>query len=288
MTAQRREFRATNVGKRGRGVVLYPPELSPPKPFDEWLEEIVVLRNAENPKLVEPDVLALSKQPSELATKYRSMWAFGQHLRVASAETQLTTCDSGVGAIFRCPCRAGSRDIHLIMADVEYVGQLQEIVEVNYGGLCVIVLLCKWIKANYRGHNATMKKDRWGFNLANFLQPLPFGPESFAFPMHVEQIFFADAREDPGWKVILRREVRSRRVHGNVGAFEDRGIFYVGEDVEQEGLRVPKDIPEENRAQLMTGRTIRHEDAYIQWLDQGRTGHEDLGESSTSDEEEDD
>ena len=96
------------------------------------------------------------------------MWAFGQHLRVASAETQLTTCDSGVAAIFRRPCRAGSRDTHLVMADVEYIGQLQEIAEVNYGGLCVIVLLCKWIKANYRGHNATMKKDRWGFNLANF------------------------------------------------------------------------------------------------------------------------
>ena len=77
LIAQQREFKATNAGRRGRGVVLYPPELSPPKPFDEWLEEIVVLRNAENPELVESDVLALLKQPLELATKYRSMWAFG-------------------------------------------------------------------------------------------------------------------------------------------------------------------------------------------------------------------
>ena len=77
-------------------------------------------------------------------------------------------------------------------------------------------------------------------------------------------------------------------MHGNIGAFEDGGIFYVGEDVEHEGLYVLEDIPEENRAQLIIGRTIRREDAYVQWLDQGCTGHEDLGESGTSDEEEDD
>ena len=139
-----------------------------------------------NQEVVEADVVSLSKPPSDLATKYCSIWAFGNHLRVASAEIHLTTCDSGVAAIFRHLCRSGPRDRHLVLADVEYVGQVHEILELNYGGLCVIVLLCNWIKANYRGSSATMKKDKWGFNLVNFEHPLPFGPESFAFPMHVE------------------------------------------------------------------------------------------------------
>ena len=264
----------------------YPAELPEPKTYSVWLEESVSQKMVENPEAVEADVAALSKPPSELATKYRSMWTFGNHLRVASAETHLTTCDSGVAAIFRRPCRAGQRDQNHVMADVEYVEQVHEIVELNYGGLCVIVLFCSWIKANYRGNNATMRKDEWGFSLANFSQPLPFGPKSFAFPMHVEQVFFADARENPGWKVVLRKEVRSRRVHGNVGAIEDRGMFAMGEDVEHEGLRAPEIILEENAAPLPTRRNIRREDALAQWLEEVPVGDHDLGESGTSSEEE--
>jgi hypothetical protein len=55
-----------------------------------------------------------------------------------------------------------------VVADIEYVGNLQEIVELNYGGPCVIVLFCKFVKANYCGQYTTIKKDRWGFTLANF------------------------------------------------------------------------------------------------------------------------
>lgn len=286
LVSERRAFRSLNPGRRGRRVVPYPPELAEPKPFTEWLEETVYQRFTENAESVEADVLALSKVPSELATKYRSMWAFGNHLRLASAETHLKTCDSGVAAIFRRPCRAGLRDQNHVLADVEYVGQVHEIIEVNYGRLCVIVLFCSWIKANYRGNSATMKRDKWGFNLANFAQPLPFGPESFAFPMHVEQVFFADAREEPRWKVILRKEVRGRRVSGNMGAFEDGGMFSMGEDVEHEGLRAPEVILEENSAALETGRRIRREDAFAQWLEEVHVEDQNLGESGTSSEEE--
>ena len=240
------------------------------------------MRQSANPEAIEANVLSLSKPPSELATKYRSMWAFGNHLRVASVETHLKTCDSGVAATFRRPCRASLRDRNPVMAEVEYVGQIHEIVELNYGGLCVIVLLCSWIKANYRGSNATMKKDKWGFNLVNFSRPLPFELESFAFPMHVEQVFFADAREDPSWKVVLRREVQSRRVHENMGAFEEDGIFSIGEDPEHEGLRTPEIILEENRAPLPTGRTIQRENAFEDWTEERPTMDANLGKSGSS------
>ena len=59
---------------------------------------------------VDADVVSLSKLPSELATKYRSMWAFGNHLRVMSVEEHLKTSDSGIVATFRRPWRADSRD----------------------------------------------------------------------------------------------------------------------------------------------------------------------------------
>ena len=95
------------------------------------------------------------------------------------------------------------RDRNHVVADVEYVGELHEIVEVNYGGLYVIVHLCSWMKANYKGNNATVKKDQWGFTLANFERSVPFGPKAFAFPMHMDQVFFSDTRDEPRWKVVL-------------------------------------------------------------------------------------
>jgi len=105
--------------------------------------------------------------------------------------------------------------------------------------------------------------------------------------MHVEHVFFIDARENPRWKVVLQKEVRSRRVHGSMGAFQDAGMFAIGEDAEHEGLRVPEVIPEENPAQLQTRRNVQRKDAFVPWIQQTDTRDENLGESGTSSEEDD-
>ena len=55
-----------------------------------------------------------------------------------------------------------------------------------------------WVKANYRGPNVTIKNDEWGFTLTNFHSMIPFGLESFTLPVHVEQVFYADASGEPG------------------------------------------------------------------------------------------
>jgi hypothetical protein len=89
------------------------------------------------------DVTRLSNGPSPRAKKYRSMWAFGNHYRVASTEAHLKTCDSGVATTFNRPCISGVRDRNPIVASIEYVGNLEEILELNYGGLQVTVLACR-------------------------------------------------------------------------------------------------------------------------------------------------
>ena len=68
------------------------------------------------------------------------------------------------------------------------------------------------MKANYRGRNATVKKDEWGFTMANFNALVPHGYESFAFPIHCEHVFFSDDEDEPGWRVVLRTEVRGCRI----------------------------------------------------------------------------
>jgi len=112
---------------------------------------------------------------------------------VKSAKQRSTsTCDSGVAVVFCQPCHFGRQDQNIVNEEFECIGQIQEIVELNYGKHCIVLLICDWIKANFRGRNATMKKDEWGFIMANFRLLVPFGYESFVFPIHCQQVSFSD------------------------------------------------------------------------------------------------
>jgi hypothetical protein len=76
------------------------------------------------------------------------------------------------------------------MATLEYVRWIEEILELDYGRFQTVVLLCNWVVANYKRSNATVRQDEYGFTLFNFECLIPFSTQSFAFPMHVEQVFF--------------------------------------------------------------------------------------------------
>jgi hypothetical protein len=53
-----------------------------------------------------------------------------------------TTSDSSIAATFLQPRRGTENDLHPTLIPVEYLGWIEEILELNYGGHCVIVLLC--------------------------------------------------------------------------------------------------------------------------------------------------
>lgn len=142
------------MGRRGPN---FPPNLAEHPPFHEWIR-LTVEREIEDGHRIDPTVEAISRAPSRFCKKHRSMYAFGYHFRVRSAESHLRTCDSGIAATFTRPCRSGIRDRNVIIAAVEYVGHLDEILEVDYGAVRQTVLIGTWVKANYRGPSATIKK----------------------------------------------------------------------------------------------------------------------------------
>jgi hypothetical protein len=150
----------------------YPDELRPLPPYKNWILPTIskTINDGEN---IEEEVIQLSIPPTMKATAYRSTYAYGNHIRVKSVETNLVTMDSGVATIFGTPCRSNVNDRNSIEAEVESVGYVEEILELNYGTTCVIVLLCNWVRANHRGAGATMKRDEYGFTLVNFNHMLP-------------------------------------------------------------------------------------------------------------------
>ena len=181
-----------------------------------------------------------------MATAYKSMHAYGNHYRVRSSEQALRTANSGVAATFRQVCRNGIRDLNQVNADVEYVGHIEEILELNYRRHCLVVLVCDFVKANYIGENATIKKEKWSFTLANYKRR--YGNiccDNFAFPIHCEQVFYSEATEAPGWRVVLRKEVRGKRVLPNNGEDVEAQLFEMGADEDFHGLRPEREVGEE-------------------------------------------
>jgi hypothetical protein len=84
--------------------------------------------------------------------------------------------------------------------------------ELDYSGYCVIVLLCSWNKARSAGSNATIQRDGYGFTVAKLPGPNSHvSPESFAFSINVQQVFYCNAEENSAWKVVCHVDIRSRR-----------------------------------------------------------------------------
>ena len=86
---------------------------------------------------------------------------------------------------------------------------VEEILSVDYGHFEVVVHYCNWMVANMKGDGATMKRDDYGFTIVNFERLIPYSAQSFAFPLHIEQVFFAPDVAKRGWEVVLCRELRS-------------------------------------------------------------------------------
>lgn len=95
---------------------------------------------------------------------------------------------------------------------LQYVGWVEEILFANYGHFEVVVLYCNWVVANTKGDGATMKRDEYGFTSVNLEKLIPYSAQSFAFPFHIEQVFFAKDKTKHGWDIVLYKEPRGVRL----------------------------------------------------------------------------
>jgi hypothetical protein len=111
----RQEFRRRNRGRRP----AYPTAMRD-KHFRTWFPKELEVEMSRGDD-VEDDVKALMFPPSRDAKSYRSMYAYGNHIRVRGAEVDFNTCDNGVAATFSQACRASSGDRNMGTANMEYI-----------------------------------------------------------------------------------------------------------------------------------------------------------------------
>lgn len=186
---------------------------------------------------MDDDVVQYSQPPERYAVAHRHMHAFGMHFRVRNAEGGLVTRDSCVVASFTSQLRWGICNGRPIERTDDYVGYISEILELDYRNHCTTVLVCDWVQGTRNICHPRVQRDRYGFTTANFNHmDGDVHANSFAFPMHCEQVFFSDDPHRPGWKIVCRTEVRGRR-----GQFEVNqsipSMIDVGNDADFDGLQ---------------------------------------------------
>jgi hypothetical protein len=73
-----------------------------------------------------------------------------------------------VACIFNQANHNSAQDQNIIVADLQYVGVLKEIVMANYLGVRLVLFKWSWILANVRGNTRTIQQDENGFWTMNF------------------------------------------------------------------------------------------------------------------------
>ncbi len=181
---------------------MFPNDLAPSAPFAMWTM-VSIASAIKNGEIINKDTMHMSMPSTLEAMSHQSMYVYGNHICVSSVKEHFKTSDCGIAKAFEQECISSWNDQRPILAKLEYVGQVEEILELNYMVFNTIVLLCNLVKANYTGSSATIKRDAYGFTFINFSSFILIFDYSIAFPLHVEQVFFSGAPKEQGWKVVL-------------------------------------------------------------------------------------
>lgn len=126
-------------------------------------------------------------------------------------DTGYTTFDSGIALIAEQGSRTSTTDTNIQEAVLSYVGVLREIIQVMYDQTPVILFRGSWVPPQENG-NASIKRDKYGFWLANFNRRQRASEQPYVFPHQVRQVFFSEDVVDAGWKVVLQKDSRRSRV----------------------------------------------------------------------------
>ena len=72
-----------------------------------------------------------------------------------------------------------------------------------------------------------------------------------------------NAREAPGWKIVLRKEVRSRRILPEGSKESNAPLFTMGNDEDCEGLRLERELQEGQQEAVGTGHDVLLEEVFV-------------------------
>jgi hypothetical protein len=148
------------------------------EPFEQWVRHLPEAEEVDVSIPEEFDKILLTMKPSQRATRYCRMKAFGNHFRVGHPGSELLqTYDSGVASVIEVPTTEAT-DV-----SVNYVGVVKDILKLDYGPLSrpIVLLRCQWAKGSDSRGNPTYTHDDAGFLVVNVQHNLPKMSDPFIF-----------------------------------------------------------------------------------------------------------
>ena len=107
-------------------------------------------------------------------------------------------------------------DLYLLDGELDYVGKIQDILEVNLRSFTIIIFHVEWFQVIQYGPNRTVRRDPNGFYAIDSSKLLCKNEDPFALPHHCEHTFFHLDILDDKWLYVVHAIPRRRRV------FEDQ------------------------------------------------------------------
>ena len=188
------------------------------------------------------DLVLLSSPPQMTCKRYLKMRAYGNHWRVEDeASRSENTFDSGVACFEANEMSTGSGK--------DYVGVLQDIFLLDYGGLKtpMIIFSCIWKRRHDNFRRDSYIRDEDGFLVVNFKVNTPKSVDPYVFPSQCSQVYFSDddlRQPLSQWKVVLGKEARSRRkIEENDGIFMTTYVENAG-SVPSSSFAIPPELPD--------------------------------------------
>ena len=77
------------------------------------------------------------------ARKYPAMWAYGRHYHVESVDVKIRSSHCGIMVDFKQSSQASSKDKNIIEENLQYVGKIHEIIELDYCSFKCCIFKCR-------------------------------------------------------------------------------------------------------------------------------------------------
>jgi hypothetical protein len=144
---------------------------------------------------------------------FPSMWAYGHHFRIEYVDDRHITQHCGVEVVFVHSSRASHRDQNLIEGKLRYIGNIQEILQVDFSLFQCVIFHCKWWDS-FDQRNVKEDRDS-GLICINSKRNWVESKEPYVFPKRCNKVSFYLDVLDGDWWYVLRHDLRSKYLFEN-------------------------------------------------------------------------
>ena len=128
---------------------------------------------------------------------FPSMWAYGHHFNTENVDAGNITQDYGVEVEFDHSSWSSHRDQNLVWGTLCYIGNIQEIIEVDFSSFQCVIFRCKWWDTFDQNN---VKEDRDSKLICiNSRKMWDEAKEPYVSPKHWKKLFFYPDVLDRDW-----------------------------------------------------------------------------------------